>query len=241
MKLKVLQWNILYTDSTNRIDEIIKELKKFNADVYCLQEVSEYFNSDTIEKLLKAFPYGAYAYADEKRNENRVQGNAILSKYPIKEKKEVLIAPRYDYDNNIKREGRIYLECILNVNGKEIKIATLHHSLKKPNRPRDEEEKLTKELLKQNTKDFIFTADLNTTPEEDYFKELKNILTHCGPNENEKTCTTKPRIFADGTKEEYLSLRIDYVFSTPDMKVNTAKILNTEMSDHLPIEVEFEL
>ena len=186
MKLKVLQWNILYTDSINKIDEIIKQLKKFDADVYCLQEVSEYYDSGVIEKLLKAFPYGAYAYADEKRIENRVQGNAILSKYPIIEKNEVLIAPRHDYENNIKREGRVYLECMLNINGNKIIISTLHHSLKKPNKPRDKEENLTKELLKENTKNFIFTADLNTTPEEDYIKELKNILKHCGPNENEK-------------------------------------------------------
>lgn len=241
MVLKVLQWNILFSDSLEKMDEIIDEIKRFNADVYCLQEVSEIYNSNIIDKLLKVLPYSAFSYADEKRFENRIQGNAIISRYPLINTSDVLISPRHDYEQNIKREGRSYLECEVVVNNKNFTLATTHLSLKKPNRSRHEEENILLKLLNKHNKNYIFTGDLNSIPSDSFIEKVKDILKHCGPNENEKTCTTKPRLLKDGTTEPYLGLRIDYIFASRELKVKSAKILKIELSDHLPIMVEFEL
>lgn len=242
MSMKLLQWNILYLDSIDKIDDIIKELKKFDADIVCLQEVSETYNSNTIDKLLKSYKYSEFAYADEKKLENRIQGNAILSKYPIIEKKEHLISPRHDYENNIKREGRVYLEVdILLPSNEKITVSTVHNSLYKKHRPRGAELDITLALISKHTKRFIFAGDLNSTPDDPYVKNIQKYLCHSGPSMEEKTCTTKPRTFDDGSKEPYLNLRIDYVFNTPDIKILDSKIIKTQMSDHLPIMTKFKI
>ena len=51
------------------------------------------------------------------------------------------------------------------------------------------------------------------------------------------TWTTKPFDYG-GFAETELRWRLDYAFATPDLEITSAKIVETEYSDHLPILVE---
>ena len=95
-------------------------------------------------------------------------------------------------------------------------------------------------ILKKNKKMFVFTGDMNSTPDSYTIKQLEKILKNCGPDGYQKTWTTKPFDYKD-FKETKLRWRLDYVFASKDIRVIRSKIIKTKFSDHLPILVEFEM
>jgi endonuclease/exonuclease/phosphatase family metal-dependent hydrolase len=60
-----------------------------------------------------------------------------------------------------------------------------------------------------------------------------------GPAKDQNTWTTKPFSYG-GFSANTRDWRIDYCFATPDIRVRSARIVETPYSDHLPILVDFE-
>ena len=142
IKFKVLTWNILYKDSLSKMDKIVEEVKKFDVDVICLQEVSEIKdvgNSKNIDYLIKQFNEGFFAYSNSTCDKNynsdgsphyeRIQGNAILTKHKIIDSKEFFIINKEELNNRSKsNESRVYLECKIQIENKIINFANTHTS-----------------------------------------------------------------------------------------------------------------
>ena len=75
--MKILQWNILYKEDINNI---VKELKRIDSDIVCIQElylINEY--NSKINALKEIYPYVYYEVADILQDGGK-QCNAILSK-----------------------------------------------------------------------------------------------------------------------------------------------------------------
>ncbi|NTU73960.1 hypothetical protein HGB07_07440 [Candidatus Roizmanbacteria bacterium] len=240
--MKLLQWNIWYKE---KIENIAQTIKTIDPDIVCLQELGVYSvanpDAHTAHKLQSLLGLNMY-YKDAQKWEgaHSEQGNAILSKYPI-------IRSDYEYIQvstesiDYSKEGRVYVEVSLQIDKKIIAIGTTHMSYTHQFQETHEKKKETDNLvnvLKTKKASFIFTGDLNTTPESYTIKEIEKYLTNAGPSFQKNTWTTKPFDY-QGFTESKLNWRLDYVFHSPDLRALSAEVIQTNYSDHLPLLVEF--
>ncbi len=94
-------------------------------------------------------------------------------------------------------------------------------------------------LIKNKKERYFFTGDLNTPPESYPIEQITQYLKNAGPEYKQNTWTTKPFSY-NGFEENDLNWRLDYVFCTPDITIESVKVIETDYSDHLPILVEFK-
>lgn len=246
MKLSYFQWNTWYLED---IHNIANYLKDNLADVIALQELTVSHpgqsEKDTPRYIAEQLGYhyctGGENFTED--GEDRWFGNAILSKYPIKSHRQTWVNEPIG-TGGFDDEFRTYLEAILDVNGTEVTIGTTHmsytHEFKVTDRKRQETNKLLVELKKNVDKNFIFSGDLNATPDSYVISEISSILQSADPAPDQNTWTTKPFSY-QGFEETELNWRLDYIFATNKLKVASSQIEDTYFSDHLPIRAEFEI
>ena len=170
--------------------------------------------------------------------DGRSQCNAILSKYPIIKTKKKYVQEPSDNKNDYSKEGRIYIEVELDINGRVINIGTTHlsytHKFEETSLKDEEINKLITCINKKEK--YIFAGDLNTTKTSKYIKQIEQHLIN---NDTSNTWTTKPFSY-QGFDEDKLNWKLDYIFSTSDINVKETKVLETQYSDHLPVLCTFE-
>ena len=233
--IKLLQWNIWNNED---IDNIIKELKRIKADIVCIQELSIKDDNDIkIRKLKEVYPYIYYEKADTFLD-GYSQCNAILSKYPIYNKNYIYVREPSDDKKDYSKEGRVYIEIKVNINNKALTIGTTHLSYTDRFKETKEKDREVTKLINCIKKDnYILTGDFNTNRTSKYIKWLEKVLVN---NETSNTWTTKPFSY-NGFKETELNWKLDYIFTSKDIKVKETKVIDTKYSDHLPILISFEL
>ena len=242
MKITFLQWNIWFQEDIHNIAEY---LKAHPADIICLQELiidhpdqkEEHTPSFIAEQL--GFNYFA---PEMDLDGNTKIADGIFSRFPIKSSRQVWINEPLGnggYDD----EFRVYAEVELDLNGQKLTVGTAHmsytHKFEESERKLQETERLIQELSKPNGK-FIFSGDLNVSPNSNTIANISKLLKDVGPPTSEMTWTTKPFDY-NGFKESELRWRLDYIFASNDINVLMANIEQTEFSDHLPIRAEFEV
>ncbi len=243
MKVSIFQWNVLYKED---IRNIAGFLKKTNPDIACLQELTidnpKQHVQNTVEYIAKELGYN---YANEiiTFEDDRLKlSNAIYSRFPISSKHNAWINEPTG-TNHYDDEYRAYVEATLDVNGHELTVATVHMSYTNAFKVTDRKLKETDRLLEQIKdfkKNFVITGDFNAEPDSEVIKRVSQYLVNAGPDKSQKSWTTKPFSY-DGFEANTLDWRLDYIFVTPDIKINSAEILKTEYSDHLPILATLEL
>lgn len=245
MQVSILQWNVWYNED---IRAILAFLKAHPADVLCLQELTighVSFADKTPEYLAEQLGYHCYYKAipiETTTGKGITLANAILSKFPIK-------ASHFAWINQPRQGGgfsdeyRAYVEATLDTPGRPLTIGTTHMSYTHRFEPTERKMQETNSLLEQITthnKNFVFTGDLNASPDSPTIRAISKHLKNAGPVTAHKTWTTKPFDY-NGFHEENLKWRLDYVFTTPDIQVQLADIIDTATSDHLPILAICEL
>jgi endonuclease/exonuclease/phosphatase family metal-dependent hydrolase len=247
MTIKLLQWNVWYKEDPQKIANKIKQL---DPDVICGQEFIQIFKGknakDTAKIVADKLGYNyVYEKGDSWSNntEKDTQGNAIFSKFPIVDSKYSYLQQPKHNPRSGKEEGRVYLEAIVQLGNKKISIGTTHlsysHKFEFDEIRKSELDHLIK-ILETKRGDYIFTGDLNATPESPVINSIKNILKNAGPKNNQNTWTTKPFDY-HGFKETKLNWRLDYIFATNDVKIMSSEIIKTDLSDHLPILATIEI
>jgi endonuclease/exonuclease/phosphatase family metal-dependent hydrolase len=231
MEIKLLQWNVWYKENFNNI---VNELTKIDADIVTIQEFN--ISTQNIEKIHEIYPHIYYEVAQEfPHDPTPLQGNAILSKFPITKTKRAFIqepSGTLDYD----KEGRVYLEAKIKVGEKTLEIGTTHSSYThrfQPTPAKDIEMNKLINMLKRHKENYVFAADLNTLPSSKYILEINSFLRNFG---NDVTWTTKPFSY-NGFENRELNTKLDYVFATRDVVVKGVEVVDTSFSDHLPILV----
>lgn len=233
--ISLLQWNTWYDEKTEHIVEFIRA---HQADILCLQELT----GDEPRVLAETLGYQLHSQElpiVSTTGETRLLHNAILSRFPITNRRVEWIndpAAQGGYGS----EARAYVEAELDVHDQSLTVGTTHmsytHRFEDADFKRAETDRLLGAMGDQ-TKQFVFAGDINAVPGSYTYSELSKRLTSAGPDDDQKTWTTKPFSYNDFSEDE-LNWRLDYVFKTSDIMTLAAKILFTKYSDHLPVWVE---
>lgn len=238
-----MTWNVLYKE---KADNILSLVKKIDPDIFCGQELTSEsdFNPgrkipEEISANLSAsfFFKQTFESSDPETGKNFKMGNGIFTKFPISNKQFVFVR------NEDGKEKRAYIQVECNIKGNILRIGTTHLTFEPwfpmSNIKLEEAQKLHKAIDK-NTEHFILTGDMNSTAGSKIINRLSKNLASAGPDHKENTWTTKP-FSLKGMTADTLDWRLDYIFTTPDVKVLSSKIIKTDYSDHLPILAEIEI
>ncbi len=236
MQISILQWNVWVNED---IHNVAKFLAEHPADIICLQELTIRDKPKTghgPDFIAEQLGYNHFYKQIDVGDDNVYFVNSIFSRYMI-------VSSNWEWINkptgtgNFDDQYRAYVEVTLDVDGQELTVATTHMSFttRFVSTPRKEQEADRLATILQTKKDrFIFTGDLNATPDSPTVQKISGILKNVGPDLSLHTWTTKPFSY-DGFKEKHLNWRLDYIFATPDITPQTAGVLVTDYSDHLPI------
>ena len=171
------------------------------------------------------------------------QGSLIISKYKIKEHYNEFYYSnyKYEYDATYFKEKdwcRSIQDSILEINGKEIQIINVHGIWNK-NKIGDERTiKQSEFILSKIRNDIpvIIVGDFNLLPNTESIKILDNKLINLIAKYNIES--TRPK-FDDGLDTG--NMVCDYVFVSDKVVVNDLKVIESNISDHLPLLLDFEI
>ena len=261
--MKLINFNIaLQIDNAKEVANFIKEQ---DPDISVFQEIMRPFGKNTftlfrseedIENITK-FPYkffGAKWITDKRMKNEKLyqdfgglteQGNEIMSKFPIMAATNEHYYKKYsyflDWTNSAITEPRSIILVELKINNKNLQILSLHglYSIDK----KDSEETIKQckyiiEAAKRKDMPTIIVGDFNLLPETESIKlidkEFRNLIKEF------KIKSTKPN-FDHGTEPKQGRFVMDYVFVNDKIKVNDFKVIETDISDHLPLILDFDI
>ncbi len=171
------------------------------------------------------------------------QGTLLLSKYEIKEHMNEFYYReyRYEYDaTNFRKEDwcRSIQNAILKIDGKELQIINVH-GIWNEGKVGDERTIAQSEfILSKVRRDIpaIVVGDFNLLPETESIEMLNKELTNLIEKYHVKS--TRPQ-FDDGLDKG--NLVCDYIFVNEFVKVRDFEVLESKVSDHLPLLIDFEI
>ncbi len=259
--MKLLNLNIGIKFDNNQ--DIIDLISKDNYTIVTLQEVMrgidstvlDKYNNSNFIKLKTKFKYNFFGplwIADHQENNGIVikdfggfteQGNEILSNYQIMKSSNRFYYKEYsifDDTTNFKREDhpRAIIDTIININEKELQIINVH-GIWNENKIGDirtiEQSKFILSKIR-NDIPCIVVGDFNLLPNTESIKILNSQLINLVEKYDIKS--TRPNL-DDGLNKE--SIVCDYIFVNDKVQVNDFKVLNNNVSDHLPLVLDFEI
>jgi endonuclease/exonuclease/phosphatase family metal-dependent hydrolase len=244
--IRVASWNIWIFGKRN-FKGMADCIKANKIDVMGLQEVGIYSdgNKENMAKNIAdmlGFNYAFYPSRDLRATKHFIIGNAILSKFPILKSKGYQLNPKYIKDTGtFMTEPRTIINSKIKVGkNKIVNFLTTHlqYSEKfKTNYIKRAEVKTILSLLNTLSKPVILTGDFNLTPKSKEIKLIEKTLKRIGGNK--PTWTIYP-FEAYGWHEDRLKYRLDNIFVSDDFSYRNFKVVNSKISDHLPIMADVE-
>lgn len=239
MQFKLLSWNIW---QGNHLSEIIDFLKKQNPDIIGLQEVIEKDNTNTAQQIAEKLGYQYVYYpAISQTRLGYPQGNAILTKLPIIETKRHFLSDMTLYKNTAETEPRIAVESKLKIGDTHLNVFSVHLAYSHKFQPSDTRNLQISNLINLLPDSHtVLMGDFNSHPDSPYIQKLTQKLNNTDKNPIQPTWTIYPFNY-EGFQETQLKHRLDYIFTSKDIKVKTSAIENSTGSDHLPISAIIEI
>lgn len=246
MSFTLLQWNCMYSEDLASIADFIKRV---NPDIVCLQELTAGYHADiqeTGEWIAKKLAYYHHCTYGPMLLPNGLQttmGNGILSRLPFSSIESFVIQDSQMEGVKLIKDSRFYLQASIVIDDRELCIGTTHLPFHPLFQTTAAKQQMVERILEKvpTHECYILAGDLNTTPRTKAAKTFRQKgLKNAGPSLSVPTWTTKPFAIGPWNYDELL-YRLDYVLHKTGIRIITASILNTELSDHLPILIEFEL
>ncbi len=230
-----MSWNIW---GGQYLPEILGLIEREKPDVIGLQEVIEDLDgtNNTAKIIAEKLGYEWFFYPTSEADATllyrspkprRVRmGNAILSKLPI---------ARTDVRQLSEEKARFAVGAIIPINGKEFHFYSTHlkHTHQEPSELQDQQAQALAELMpKENT---ILMGDLNATPESKPVEMVSAVMKNTD-TEFKPTWSMYPE-GCPVCKPQKLDTRLDYIFTSKDLKTDSFTVYDSKGSDHLPISV----
>ncbi len=246
--------------------EIWEFLKKQNPDIIAFQEILRHFDEKVFEKykskeiieknIWKDFKYSFFwpVWLTEKMFMNNKiyldfggfveQWNQFISKYPIEKASNEFFywnyELKYDWTDFVENDhSRAILVSYLNIEWKKLKIINIHWTYSKDKLDSERsflQCKKVLEIAKREELPTIIVGDFNLFPETKSIKiiekEFKNLITEYNIK------TTRPD-FKDHL--DVWNNVVDYIFVNEKIKVNNFEVIDTDISDHLPLILNFKI
>ncbi|HUX80980.1 MAG TPA: endonuclease/exonuclease/phosphatase family protein [Candidatus Paceibacterota bacterium] len=224
-------WNIF---GGQQLDGVVALLKELNADYIALQEVLQETDgtgnqAQTIAELLGMHmvyapahvltPGGSYVLDYFGISRPMDWGNAILSVHPI-------LAHRVHHLS--EDHHRIALEATISVDGANCSVFSTHlvggHSESLDALRLAQARELVSQVPANRA---LVMGDFNANAQSDVFMALSTVLTSSEPD---------PRRVPTRKGEQ-----IDYIFTTPDFRVQSTEMPRSSASDHFPLVAKFSV
>jgi len=243
MQIKVTSWNIW---SGKRLPEVLSFLKSEKPDIIGLQEaIKETGKKNTAEIIAQELGY-EYVYSPAFLNTRHKityeQGNAVLSKFTITSNQCHFLTAHDLYQNTAETEPRIAIEALIKIKNVNLKVFCTHlaysHQLR-PSKMRDLQVDNLLKLLPQ--KKTILLGDFNAESNGNEIKKISHVMKNADfKTPHSPTWTVHPFNYF-GFVENDLKHRLDYIFTSNDIRINDFVIGNSQASDHLPVTAVIEL
>lgn len=245
IQTKIMTYNIQAgqgMDDKLDLQRTAEEIRQSDADIIGLQEVDNHWSErsdfkDEAKELAEMLDmdYAFGANLDESPEEgharNHQYGTAILSKHPIVDSENHELTTLSEDE-----EQRGLLEAQVNILGEEAWFYVTHLD-------ENEEDSTTrarqvKDVLDitSDHKNNILVGDFNTPQNTSEAPELEPLLqnfTDTWDATQDSNGYTWP---ADSP-----TMRIDYIFTSPEIQVDSTQLIQTLSSDHLPVTAEVTL
>lgn len=229
MKLSILSWNI-WVDGY--FEEITRFIKDSNADIVCLQEVKDNDPERDVINYLEKLGY-SYAFASTLQTwdgKKYKHGPAVFSKYSIKNSRTYMLS-----EENV----RVAVRADIKIGTQTLHVFSTHliHTHQKPSKIQEEQSRNLIELIPNNRT--ILAGDFNATSESVSIRLLKGILV-----DSDKKSSPTWSVYKAGCELcnlDKITTRLDYIFTTKDIKSSSFEVGQSGGSDHLPISVNVEI
>lgn len=227
MSLKILSWNIWYDNDFKQVSDF---LASTDADIIGLQEIVPNEPARDTASFLRKLGYYEIIAPAKTLTDGRLMSNAVFSKFPIVSTKTHVLS---------SIESRNAVQANINVNGTVLHVFSTHllHTHQTDSEIQLEQtDALLKSLPTENT---IVMGDFNALPKSLVIQKINTALS----GNIEQIHTVDPALFDCTVCEPsiYSTLRLDYIFTTPDLKTSDFTIEDSEGSDHLAISTMVEL
>ena len=264
--MKLISFNIgIKIDNSKKIGNFIKSQ---NADIVAFQEIIRHFDKSVfnmykskkhIEEIIKKkLPYSFFGpqwISDAMRKDGKIyrdfngfveQGNEVISKFPIisatNEHYHKYYSLELEWANfHTEDHPRCVQVVELDVKGKKLQILNLHGLYSRDKRDSGRTLNQCKYILKSAKRKKIATiiaGDFNLLPDTKSIKiidkEFRNLI-------KEYNITSTVPDFDHGTESKRGQFVMDYVFVNDKIKVNNFKVFDTDISDHLPLILDFDI
>ncbi len=230
--LKIMTYNIHQAfDCDYRVDleSIAEVIKSHNPDILCLQEVNRgQIVTGLIDSLALIREELRYHTVYGPNHDDGQYGNAILSRYPIKNWQN------HKFKNNIY-ETRGMLEAEISTPGAPMHIYVTHLDFLIDNRVRTLQAKEVLAIWNGKPRSII-CGDFNAEPDS---SELKPMYTSGLREASRETGQEKKYTFHESRGEK--PGHIDYFYYTEDVVLENFTIDETKASDHMPLLMKFRL
>lgn len=262
--LRVMTYNVhnfkpYGEDNTIEVKEkMLAVVKGQNPDVVCFQE---FFTKpkgpyDTVDSLKKMLDAKYYYFVPTQKTQSEAMGFAIFSKYPIKDKGEIMF-------QNSAGNGSIYVD--LNINNQDLRVYNVHlQSISFEKEDYNYLEKVTKEmnvekssskrilrmlrtafkkradqvdLMKKHMADcktpYVIAGDFNDTPASYAVTKMTDSLNNAFLKKGSGLGRTY--------NGKFPNFQIDYIAATKDIEVVNYHIVEAKLSDHFPVRSDLRL
>jgi endonuclease/exonuclease/phosphatase family metal-dependent hydrolase len=267
--MKLLSLNIALFETNN--ESLFKFLSEQKSDILCIQEVAEkvdqsvnpdFISKEYVDRATKNLKNSAFdptllardfhlknfhkrASFDYDFGGFLKAGNYFRSKFPILNKQSIFVknGPQIktlDWskwpESQIKAVQVVDLEL---PKEKKLRVINYHGIWTKEKVGNEETLKACQkilELAKEVSYPTIIVGDFNLFPDTPSMQVFYNDFVSLVDKYNIKT--TRPKSNELSNLERNV---VDYILVTPDVKVNSFEVIDSDVSDHLPLILDFEI
>lgn len=234
--MKIMTFNIQHARNflTGKIDThlMAETIKNMDADVVVMQEVYESYadgNKGQATAIAEELGYN-YFFGEAITLSKCLYGNAIVSRFPIKSA-DVIPVPSGEFRKPGRYfEDRCIIDAVIDTPDDDLRVIGTHFGLQ----PEEAESSVEKvcALLEDNSLPTVFMGDLNLTPESPILTPIRERLKDTDiyySGVNFTFPSDKPRD------------KIDYIFTSKDVKINKVTIPQVIAADHLPVVADITI